>query len=140
MRRAHVREKILQVGARLEHQRPSQLAVERVLDDYVENPHTVIEKNLQLLFGSLGRVLAGEDRSMALVRFSRQAVASRRRQDFFASCPQDRHVLHQALTAYAEMLRDLAAGDRAAAFSKPSDDLVPAARCILRARPGPLSG
>ena len=69
MRRAHVLEKILQVGARLKHQRAPKLSIEGVLDNHVENPDAVVEKNLELLFGSLGRMLAGENFSMGSIGF-----------------------------------------------------------------------
>ena len=138
-RRANMREKVLQIRARLEHQGASQFAVNRVLDDHVENPNAVIEKDLKLLFGSFGRVLAREDRSVTLIRLRRQAIACGRRQDFFAARPKDRDILHQALPAHVEMLRDLDAGNGATVLSQPSDDLTAPPLGILRARPRAVS-
>ncbi len=69
MRRAHVREKILQVGARLQHQRAPKFAVKRVLDDYVEDPDAVVEKNLKFFLSLLRCVLAGEHGSMGPIGF-----------------------------------------------------------------------
>ena len=132
-----MREKILQVGARLEHQRAAEFAVERMLDNHVENPDAVVEENLKLLFGALGRVLAREDRSMGPIGFCRQAVARRRGQNFRATRAENCHVLNQTLAAYAEMLCDLSAGDRSAAGTEPFDDsAAPVAGRMPGARPG----
>ncbi len=137
MRRTHMREKILQVGARLKHQRAAEFAVERMLDDHVENPDAVVEKNLEFLFGALGRMLAREDRSMGPIGFRRQAIARRRRQNFLATRAENCYVLNQTLAAHAEMLRDLAAGNRPAAGTEPFDDLAaPVVGRIPGARPG----
>jgi hypothetical protein len=141
MRRADMREKILQVGTRLKHQRASEFTVKGMLDDHVENPDAVVEKNLKLLFGALGRVLARQDRSMGSIGFSRQTVARRRRQNFFAARAEDRYVLDQTLAAYAEMFRDLAAGNGSTAGAEPPYDLAPpAARRIPGARLRQFSG
>ena len=56
-------EKILHIGARLDHQRPAQLAVERMLHEHVEHLDAVVDQDLQLLFGALRRVPAGQDRA-----------------------------------------------------------------------------
>jgi len=126
MRRANVREEILQVGARFEHQRASQFAVERMLDDHVENPNAIVEKYLEFLFGSFRRMFAGENRSMAAIGFCGQAIARGRRQNFLAAGAEDCHVLDQALAAHSEVLRDLPARHRPAAGAQPFNDLAAA--------------
>ena len=40
-----------------------------MLDNHVENPDAVVEKNLELLFGSLRGMLAGENFSMGSIGF-----------------------------------------------------------------------
>ena len=64
-----------------------------MLDDHIENPDSMVEKNLKFLFGTLGWMLAREDRPMGPIGFRRQAIARRRRQNFLAACAKDRDVL-----------------------------------------------
>lgn len=139
MRGAHLREKIPQVGARFEHQRAPEFAVQRVLDDHVEYPHTVIEKNLQLLFGSLGRVFARKYRAVASRGIFRQAIAARRCQNFLAARAENGHILHQALPTHAEMPCDLATWNGPAVAAQPLHDLTPPTVGIQHARPGAFS-
>ena len=100
-----------------------------MLDDHIQNLDAMVEKNLQFLFGALGRMLARQDRSMGSTGVCRQTIAGGRRQNFLATRAKDRYVLNQALAAYAKMFRDLATRHRSAVRPEPSDDLAaPAAR------------
>jgi hypothetical protein len=127
MRRAHVREEVMQIRAGFQHQRPAKVAVDRMLDDHIEDTHAVVEKNLEFLFGAFRGMLAREDCTMRARGFRRQTVAGGRRQNFFAARAQNRHVLHQALSAHPKMLGDFASGNRPAAGAKPRNNLSPPA-------------
>jgi hypothetical protein len=126
MRRTHVREEFLQVGARFEHQGAPEFAVERMLHHHIQNLDAMVEQNLEFFFRSLRCVLARQDRPMRRIRFGRQAISRRRRQNFLAARPEYGDVLDQALAAHAEMVRELAARNGPSVITEPRDDLAAA--------------
>ena len=124
LRAANVSQKILQVRPRFDHQRPTKFAVKRMLHEHVQNLHAVIDQNLKLLFGPLGRVFAGKNRPERPRRLFRQPISLRRRKNLVSAGAQNRDVLHHALPAHSEVPRQLTALRRAAQRPHPRKHLA----------------
>jgi hypothetical protein len=71
----------------------------------------MVDHDLEFLPRSLGFVPTGKDRTMGVVRSSGQVVPAKRCQNLLAASSQNRHILHEALPADAELLRQLVAKD-----------------------------
>ncbi len=99
VRGVYLREKVLNIGARLEHERSSQFTVNGMLHDDVQNLHTVIHQNLQLFSRALRCMPAGQNGTMPPFCRRRQVIASWRSFDLLPTGAQDGYVLHQTLPA-----------------------------------------
>src|SRR5690349_14686212 len=82
-----------------------------MLDNHIQNLHAVVDQDLKLLPRSLGFVPTGKDRLMGVLRPSGQLVASKSCQNPLAASAQNRHILHEALPADSEVLRQVVAKD-----------------------------
>jgi len=82
-----------------------------MFDNHIQNLHAVVDQDLKLLPRSLGFMPTGKDRTMGVIRSSGQVVAAERCQNFLAASPQNRHILHEALPADAEVLRQVISKD-----------------------------
>ena len=122
--RSHLTEKILDIRARLNHQGSTQFAIECVFDDDVKNLYSVVDQNLKLLFGSLGRMATGENRPMRPLRASGQLITSGSGQNVLAAGPKNRHVLHNALPAHVKTACQFTPSNRGTVNSHPSNDLA----------------
>jgi hypothetical protein len=107
-----------------------------MLDDHIQNFYAVVDQDLKFLPRSLRLMPTGKDRTMALVRSSGQLVTAGRCQNFLAASPQNRHILHEALPADAEVLRQFAAKDRSVMAPHPMKNA--AATDLGGIRPGVL--
>jgi hypothetical protein len=83
-----------------------------MFDNHIQNLHAVVDQDLKLLPRSLGFMPTGKDRTMGVVRSSGQVVTAERGQNLLAASPENRHILHEALPADAEVLRQVISKDR----------------------------
>jgi len=97
------------VGARFQHQRAAQLAVQRVLDNDVQHFAAMIDQNLELFLGALGLVPAGEDSAHGWPGGRGNQIAPGRSLNLRPGGAQNRQILDDALTADPELPGEMAA-------------------------------
>lgn len=118
-RRIEPPEEARHVFARPEVQEASQLPVDRVLDDDVDDLQSQVYQRMQLI-GRLGAPVAdGEDGLRPAASLALQRVAVGGRQDALTCGAQDRDVLDDGLAAHAELGGELSPGDRTLGPPKP---------------------
>ncbi len=122
----HFLKKIVNVGARFNHQGAAQFSVEGMFDEDVENSYAMVYQDLQFLGGVFGTVAAGKNRAVCVAGNLGQAITLRRGDDLFTAGPQYGDVLDHALAADAEVLCQFLTGDGTVVGAHPIEHAAPA--------------
>jgi hypothetical protein len=109
LRGSNIRQEILQVCPRFDHQRSAKFAIDRMLDENIKNLDAVIDQDLEFLFGPLRLVTASENRPKGPGSLFREAISLGGGKYLVPAGAQDRDILHDALSAHPEAPRQLAA-------------------------------